>query len=80
VQALQAGKAEIRERLESLKAGDAKKVTKEQREQVEKEWKKAGSVARKREKVAREVWEYIEDSVQDKEAREELREELGLDE
>jgi 26S proteasome regulatory subunit (ATPase 3-interacting protein) len=63
-----------------LKAGDAKKVTKEQREQVEKEWKKAGSVARKREKVAREVWEYIEDSVQDKEAREELREELGLDE
>jgi 26S proteasome regulatory subunit (ATPase 3-interacting protein) len=80
VQALQAEKAEIRERLESLKAGDAKKVTKEQRGQVEKEWKKAGSVARKREKVAREVWEYIEDSVQDKEAREELREELGLDE
>jgi hypothetical protein len=26
------------------------------------------------------VWGYIEDSVQDKEAREELREELGLDE
>jgi 26S proteasome regulatory subunit (ATPase 3-interacting protein) len=79
VQALQIERAEIRTRLESLKAGDAKKVTKEQREAVEKEWKKAGAVARKREKVAKTVWEYIEDSVQDREAREELRETLGLD-
>ena len=79
VQALQAEKTEIRARLDSLKAGKAKKVTKEQREEVEKEWKKCGAVARKREKVARTVWEYIEDTVQDKEAREELREELGLD-
>jgi 26S proteasome regulatory subunit (ATPase 3-interacting protein) len=80
VQALESEKAEILARLQSLKEGKAKKVTTEQREEVEKEWKKACSVAKRREKVAREVWEYIEDQVQDKEAREELREELGLDE
>jgi 26S proteasome regulatory subunit (ATPase 3-interacting protein) len=79
VQALEVEKVEIRGRLDSLKAGKATKVTKEQREEVEKEWKKCGAVARKREKVARDVWEYIEDQVQDKEQREELRESLGLD-
>jgi 26S proteasome regulatory subunit, ATPase 3, interacting protein len=79
VQILQSEKAEILSRLESLKAGKAKKVTKEQREKVEKEWKKSCAVARKREKVARNVWEYIADQMQDKEQREELRESLGLD-
>lgn len=67
-------------RLESLKEGKAKKVTKEQREEVEKEWKMAVRVARMRVRIAREMWGYIEDQVQDKEAREELRESLGLDE
>jgi 26S proteasome regulatory subunit (ATPase 3-interacting protein) len=80
VQALESEKAEILARLDSLKEGKAKKVTKEQREEVEREWKKAVSVARKREKVARDAWGYIEDQIQEKEAREELREELGLDE
>ncbi|KAF2827333.1 Tat binding protein 1-interacting [Ophiobolus disseminans] len=79
VAGLESEKAEILSRLESLKQGKAKKVTKEQREQVEREWKKAGSVARKREKVARECWRFIEDRVMDGEAREELRESLGLD-
>lgn len=77
---LEAEKAEILTRLESLKQGKAKKVTKEQREEVEREWKKAGRVARKREKLARECWRFIEDRVGDREVREELRERLGLDE
>jgi 26S proteasome regulatory subunit (ATPase 3-interacting protein) len=60
VQALESEKAEILARLDSLKEGKAKKVTKEQREEVEREWKKAVSVARKREKVARDAWGYME--------------------
>jgi 26S proteasome regulatory subunit (ATPase 3-interacting protein) len=66
-------------RLESLKAGKAKKVTKEQREEVEKEWKRCGALAKKREKVAKNVWGFIEDQLEGKEQREELRESLGLD-
>lgn len=67
-------------RLDSLKAGKAKKVTKEQREEVEREWKRVGRVAKKREKVAKAMWEYIADQGLEKEQREELRESLGLDE
>jgi hypothetical protein len=37
-------------------------------------------VARKREIIARRAWEFIEDQGLEKEAREELRERLGLDE
>lgn len=80
VHALEAEKAEILTRLQSLKEGKAKKVTKEQREEVEREWKRAVGVAKRRERVCREVWGYIEDQVPDKEARGELREGLGLDE
>jgi 26S proteasome regulatory subunit (ATPase 3-interacting protein) len=78
VQALEAEKSEIRARLESLKAGKATRVTKEQREEVEREWKRCGAVARRREKVARGMWIYIEDAVE-KEQRGEVREMLGLD-
>jgi 26S proteasome regulatory subunit (ATPase 3-interacting protein) len=80
VQGLEAERDEIVSRLESLTQGKAKKVTKEQREQVEKEWKKVCGVARKREIIARRAWEFIEDQGLEKEAREELRERLGLDE
>ncbi|KAL5121036.1 hypothetical protein ACEQ8H_000885 [Pleosporales sp. CAS-2024a] len=80
VQALEAEKAEITKRLESLKEGKAKKVTKEQREEVEQEWKRVCAVAKRREKVSKDMWGYIEDQVQEKEMREELREMLGLDE
>ncbi|EAT78054.1 hypothetical protein SNOG_14514 [Parastagonospora nodorum SN15] len=80
VHALEAEKAEILARLQSLKEGRAKKVTKEQREEVEREWKRACAVAKRRERVCGEVWGYIEDQVPDKEARGELREGLGLDE
>jgi 26S proteasome regulatory subunit (ATPase 3-interacting protein) len=80
VAALETEKAEIIARLDALKAGKAKKVTKEQREEVEREWKRAGRVAKKREKVAKGMWEYIADQGLEKEQREELRESLGLDE
>ncbi|KAH8727120.1 Tat binding protein 1-interacting protein-domain-containing protein [Phaeosphaeriaceae sp. PMI808] len=80
VHALESEKVEILTRLENLKAGKAKKVTKEQREEVEREWKRSIRIAKKREIVARDVWRFIEDIVEDKEKREELRESLGLDE
>ena len=80
VHALESEKAEIMARLESLKLGKAKKVTKEQRGEVEKEWKKCGGVARRRERIASECWRFVEDQVQDREKAAELRECLGLDE
>jgi 26S proteasome regulatory subunit (ATPase 3-interacting protein) len=73
-------KSEIMARLEVLREGKAKKVTKEQREEVEGEWKVAKRVAKRRERIAKEMWGYIADQVQEKEEREELREKLGLDE
>jgi 26S proteasome regulatory subunit (ATPase 3-interacting protein) len=47
---------------------------------VEKEWKVARGVAKRRERIAREMWGYIAEQVQEKEEREALREKLGLDE
>ncbi|KAF2033389.1 homologous-pairing protein-like protein 2 [Setomelanomma holmii] len=79
VAALESEKAEIMARLESLKLGKAQKVTIEQREEVEREWKKCGRTARMREMVARECWRFVEDQVQDQERAAELRESLGLD-
>lgn len=79
VAALESERVEIRTRLESLKQGKAKKVTQEQREEVEREWVRCARVARKREKIARSCWGFVEDMVQDGERREELRESLGLD-
>lgn len=80
VSAAEAEKAEIEARLDSLKAGKAKKVTKEEREQVEKEWKRALHVAKKREWIRREMWNYIGDQGLDREQKDELWEMLGLDE
>lgn len=81
VGALESEKAEIEARLDSLKAGKAKKVTKEEREQVEKEWKRAGSMARKRVRIEKVLWDHICDNYgMDKEQLEEVREVLGLDE
>ncbi|KAF2685760.1 TBPIP-domain-containing protein [Lentithecium fluviatile CBS 122367] len=80
VQALEVEKADLLGRLESLKAGKAKKVTKRERDEVERQWKNWGAVARKRQKISGSVWGVIEDVVQEKDKRAELREELGLDE
>jgi 26S proteasome regulatory subunit (ATPase 3-interacting protein) len=79
VHALEAEKAEIKGRLEILKAGKAKKVTKRERDEVERQWKNWGASARKRQKISGTVWGVIEDVVQEKDKRTELREELGLD-
>jgi 26S proteasome regulatory subunit (ATPase 3-interacting protein) len=80
VTTLESEKGEILERLESLKHGKAKKVTKEMREEVEREWKKCVGLARRREKVARACWVFIEDAAGvEGEAKQELREGFGLD-
>lgn len=80
MQALETEKAEILQRLDSLKAGKAKKVTKEQREQVEREWKMWSRTAKRREAIARNLWGIVSEAVPEREEREELREALGLDE
>ncbi|PVI06967.1 TBPIP-domain-containing protein [Periconia macrospinosa] len=80
VQALDAEKQEMSGRLETLRAGKAKKVTKKERDEVEKGWKAAGLAKRRREKIASEMWKLIEDLLESSEQRDELREQLGLDE
>ncbi|CAO2656309.1 Nn.00g051120.m01.CDS01 [Neocucurbitaria sp. VM-36] len=80
VHALESNKAEMMARLESLKAGKAKKVTKEEREHVEKDWKRSVGVAKRREKIAGNMWKFIADQLPDQEKREELREAFDLDE
>lgn len=79
VHALESAKSEVLARLESLRAGKAKKVSKQERESVEKEWKKTVAVAKKREKIAGEMWKLIADQLPDDEKREELREAFDLD-
>ncbi|KAF2794986.1 Tat binding protein 1-interacting [Melanomma pulvis-pyrius CBS 109.77] len=76
---LEAEKAEIFARLETLKAGKAKKVTKNEREETENEWKKWCMVAKRREKIGKEMWKLIEDCLPDTEKKADLRESLGLD-
>ena len=72
-------KAEIVRRLETLKAGKAKKVTKKEMDAVDDEMKKWTGVARRREKIVNDMWRLIEDALPDRERREEVRESLGLD-
>ncbi|KAJ4290948.1 hypothetical protein N0V90_010144 [Kalmusia sp. IMI 367209] len=81
VQALEVEKSDVLIRLENLRAGKAKKVTKRERDEVEREWKKWTGVARKRQKISKDAWDMIEDFVEgDKERKAEIRERLGLDE
>lgn len=77
--ALEAEKTAITARLEGLKAGKAKKVTAEEREEVDKEWKRWRGVAARREKIAGEMWREIVEVVGDEEMRAELREAFDLD-
>ena len=79
VQALEAEKAGIDARLQSLRAGHAKKVTVQEREAVEARWKKSVKAARKREKIAGGMWAFISEQLPDKEMREQLREAFDLD-
>ena len=73
-------RAEIAARLDSLKAGHEKKVTVEERDAVEKEWKRMKTVCERRERIAREFWKVVEEGTESREVREELREPWGLDE
>ncbi|KAF1843896.1 Tat binding protein 1-interacting [Cucurbitaria berberidis CBS 394.84] len=79
VHALESEQVEILARLENLKAGKAKKVTEVERMDVERQWKKGVGVAKRREKIAREMWKLIADQLPDQELREELREAFDLD-
>jgi 26S proteasome regulatory subunit (ATPase 3-interacting protein) len=77
---LEAEKADIESRLLELKEGKAKKVTQKEKDVIESEWKKWIGVTRRREKISKEMWRLIEDTLPDKEKRTEVREALGLDE
>ncbi|KAF2466813.1 Tat binding protein 1-interacting [Lindgomyces ingoldianus] len=79
VLALQTEKAEILVRLENLRAGKAKKVTKKEREQIEGEWKKWSSMSKRREKISCEMWKLVEDCLPEGGDKGEARESLGLD-
>ena len=82
MQALETEKAELVGRLESLRAGKAKKVTKRERDEVDGEWEKWGRLMKKRQKISKEAWDYIDQLMGDADAEQkaELREILGLDE
>ena len=77
--ALEAEKKQIEARLDTLRKGKVKKITKDEREAVEGEWKRCCAVARKRDKIAKEMWATIEEGLPDQTARAELREMFDLD-
>ena len=77
--ALEAEKATVEKRLGALKAGKAKKITPEERAEVERAWKVSVGTAKRREVIAREMWKVIADVVPEREMREELRERFELD-
>lgn len=79
VQALEAERSEIVVRLAALKAGKVKMVTKQERDEAEREWKKWSGTAKRREKISREMWKLIEDSLPGKEKKAEIWESLGLE-
>jgi len=76
---LEQEKTEIATRLKSLRAGHAKKVTIEERQKVEREWNLIKGVSSRREKIAKEFWQIVEDGTEGKETLEDLREGWGLD-
>lgn len=80
VTTLEKEKTEIGRRLEVLKVGKAKKVTRKEMQGVDDEVRKWGGAARRRERIVRDMWRLIEDALPDRDGREEVREALGLDE
>ncbi|KAL1594970.1 hypothetical protein SLS59_008521 [Nothophoma quercina] len=79
ITSLEQEKSEIRTRLESLKAGSAKKVTADERKEVEEEWKKMKGIAGRREKIAKDFFAMVKEGTEGAEALEELREGWGMD-
>jgi hypothetical protein len=80
ISSLEAEKADMATRLDSLRAGHARKVTSEEREKVEREWKVMKGVSARREKIAKELWKTVEDGTESRDMCDELREGWGLDE
>ncbi|KAF2201885.1 Tat binding protein 1-interacting [Delitschia confertaspora ATCC 74209] len=80
ISTLETEKAEITERLKTLKEGKAKKVTSGEKNRIEKEWKMWKGIAGRREKIVKEVWRVIEDVLPEGMEKGEVRENLGLDE
>ena len=70
----------IEARLEGLRKGSAVKVTKEEREKVDKEWKLSMGVEKRREGIAKMMWGMVEDGTESKDVLADLREGWGLDE
>ncbi|KAI4655739.1 hypothetical protein J4E93_000454 [Alternaria ventricosa] len=79
VTTLETEKEQIESRLDGLKKGKAKKVTTSEREAIEKEWKKSIRVAKKRQKIVKEMWEMIAEQIPDPQEREDQRERFDLD-
>lgn len=79
VAALTEEKTAIENRLQGLRKGDVKMLGKGEREKLEGEWKRMRSAAGRRERIVREMWGVIEDSLGEREEREELRERFDLD-
>ncbi|KAI2475705.1 Tat binding protein 1-interacting [Pyrenophora tritici-repentis] len=79
VHALEQEKTQLETRLDALRKGKAKKISREEREGVEMEWKKWGRVAKARERIVKEMWGVIEEGVGDLAVREEMREMFDLD-
>ncbi|EDU49177.1 conserved hypothetical protein [Pyrenophora tritici-repentis Pt-1C-BFP] len=79
VHALEQEKTQLETRLDALRKGKAKKISREEREGVEMEWKKWGKVAKARERIVKEMWGVIEEGVGDLAVREEMREMFDLD-
>lgn len=77
ISTLTAEKSSIESRLGALRAGSTKKVTREERERIEKEAKKWGGIRKRREVIARNVWLFISEHVEG-EKKEELWEEFDL--
>jgi hypothetical protein len=80
ISSLEQEKVEIVARLEGLRKGSAKKVTAQERERVEKEWKVVTGVEKRREAIARVMWVMVEDGTESKDVLADLREGWGLDE
>lgn len=79
VRALEAERSEVMARLDTLRKGKAKRVDKEEREKVDKEWSRIKGVAKRRGRIVEEMWKMIEDCVESSETREELRERFEID-
>ncbi|KAF2257558.1 TBPIP-domain-containing protein [Lojkania enalia] len=79
IQCLGIEKKEIVDRLASFKAGKAKNITKKEKNDVESEWTKWAAIAKRREKIAGEIWKLIEDVLPEGQKKGDVRALLGFE-